>query len=73
MTEKNIKQDLSKVKKVIIRQVGSPIGRPKDQRLTLIGLGLNKMSKEVVIDLTPSALGMVNKVKHLLNVQEYKK
>jgi large subunit ribosomal protein L30 len=72
MVEKSIKQVLSKSKKVVIKQIGSPIGRPKDQRLTLIGLGLNKMSKQVVIDLTPSVQGMINKVKHLLNVQDYK-
>ena len=30
---------------IVVKQVGSPIRRPKDQRATLVGLGLNKMHK----------------------------
>ncbi|MGH1444861.1 MAG: 50S ribosomal protein L30, partial [Cognatishimia sp.] len=32
-------------KTIVVKQIGSPIRRPQDQRATLIGLGLNKMNK----------------------------
>jgi large subunit ribosomal protein L30 len=51
-----------------IRQVGSPIGRQKDQRATLIGLGLNKMHRESVLEDTPAVRGMIGKVQHLVKV-----
>ncbi len=58
-------------KKVVkITQVGSPIGRPKDQRATLIGLGLNKMHRTKEVEDTPSVRGMIDKVRHLLRVEE---
>lgn len=53
-----------------VTQVASPIGRRKDQRLTLIGLGLNKMNRSRVLEDTPSVRGMINKVKHLVRVDE---
>ena len=53
-------------------QVGSPIGRPKDQRATLIGLGLNKMNRTRVLEDTPAVRGMINKVSHLVRVIEEK-
>ena len=57
-------------KKVRVRQVGSPIGRPKDQRATLIGLGLNKMHRSRELEDTPAVRGMIDKVSHLLEVEE---
>ena len=57
---------------VTVTQVGSPIGRPKDQRATLIGLGLNKMNRTRVLEDTPSVRGMINKVSHLVRVVEEK-
>lgn len=51
---------------VSVKQTGSPIGRKKDQRDTLKGLGLNKIGREVVLERTPSIMGMINKVKHLV-------
>ncbi len=48
----------------------SPIGRPKDQRATLVGLGLSKVHKTVVLENTPSIRGMVKKVIHLVEVTE---
>jgi large subunit ribosomal protein L30 len=53
-----------------VTQVGSPIRRTKDQRATLIGLGLNKMHRTSVLEDTPSVRGMVNKIHHLLQVEE---
>jgi len=52
-----------------ITQTGSPIRRKKDQRATLIGLGLNKMHKTVELQDTPEVRGMIRKVAHMLEVQ----
>lgn len=56
--------------KIKVTQTGSLIGRPKDQRATLVGLGLNKMHRSRVLDDTPSIRGMVNKVHHLVKVEQ---
>ena len=53
---------------IVVQQVGSPIRRPKDQRETLIGLGLNKMHKTRELEDTPSVRGMVNKIPHLVEI-----
>ncbi|MCW8917053.1 MAG: 50S ribosomal protein L30 [Magnetovibrio sp.] len=55
---------------VTVTQTGSPIGRPKDQRETLKGLGLNKMHRTNELEDTPSVRGMINKVAHLIRVEE---
>ena len=55
---------------VKVTQIRSPIGRPGDQRATLIGLGLNKMHKTSELEDTPEVRGMINKVKHLTRVEE---
>lgn len=59
-----------KKKTVTVTQTGSPIGRPKDQKATLVGLGLNKMNKTRKLEDTPAVRGMINKVKHLIRVEE---
>ncbi len=56
--------------KIKITQTGSPIGRPADQRQTLIGLGLNKMHRTREVEDTPAVRGMINKVSHLISVEE---
>ena len=53
-----------------VTQVGSPIGRPSDQRATLKGLGLNKMHRSRELEDTPAVRGMVNKVKHLVRLED---
>jgi large subunit ribosomal protein L30 len=53
-----------------IEQVGSPIGRMKDQRATLVGLGLNKLHRRRTLEDTPSVRGMVKKVRHLVKIVE---
>ena len=53
-----------------IKQTGSPIRRTKDQRATLIGLGLNKMHRVSELEDTPSVRGMIRKVQHMVEVQE---
>lgn len=55
---------------VRVTQIASPIGRSKDQRSTLIGLGLNKMSRTRELEDTPAVRGMINKVAHLVRVEE---
>lgn len=57
-------------KRVKVTQVGSPIARHRDQRATLIGLGLNKRHRSRVLEDTPSVRGMINKVQHLVVVEE---
>ena len=53
-----------------VTQTGSPIRRQKDQRATLVGLGLNKMHKTRELEDTPSVRGMIDKVKHLVRLEE---
>ncbi len=55
---------------VKVTQTGSPIGRRKDQRATLIGLGLNKMNRTRELEDTPAVRGMIDKVGHLVSVEE---
>lgn len=57
-------------KTVRVTQIGSPIRRRKDQRATLVGLGLNKMHKTRELEDTPSVRGMINKVHHLVRVED---
>ncbi|PID88719.1 MAG: 50S ribosomal protein L30 [Bacteroidia bacterium] len=57
-------------KKVLIKQVRSRIGRPIDQKRTLDALGLTKMNQTREVVLNPQLEGMINKVKHLLEVKD---
>ncbi|HIF25413.1 MAG TPA: 50S ribosomal protein L30 [Micavibrio sp.] len=57
-------------KTVTVTQIGSPIGRQAYQRATLIGLGLNKMHRTSTLEDTPSVRGMIEKVKHLVRVED---
>ena len=52
-----------------VTQVGSPIRRTKDQRATLVGLGLNKMHRTRVLADTPEVRGMIAKVQHMVRVE----
>lgn len=56
--------------KIRVTQIGSPIGRRSDQRATLVGLGLNKMHRSKELEDTASIRGMINKVAHLVKVEE---
>ena len=58
------------MKKIKIEQVRSGIGRPLRQKRTLQALGFTKMHQVIEVEATPQILGMIDKVKHLLNVQE---
>jgi large subunit ribosomal protein L30 len=56
-------------KTIVVTQVASPAGRPKDQRATLIGLGLNKMNRRNELEDNPAVRGMIEKVRHLVRVE----
>ena len=53
---------------ITVEQIGSPIRRPKEQRATLVGLGLNKMHRRSTLEDTPSVRGMIAAVSHLVRV-----
>ena len=53
---------------ITVRQTGSPIRRKKDQRATLVGLGLNKLGRTATLEDTPSVRGMIAKVAHMVEV-----
>ena len=56
--------------KIKITQVKSGIDRSERQKQTLIALGLKKMHASKEVEATPQILGMVNKVSHLIKVEE---
>ena len=53
-----------------IKQVKSRIGAPATQKRTLDALGLRKLNHMVEHEATPSVLGMVRKVRHLVTIVE---
>lgn len=55
---------------IVVKQIGSPIRRPAVQRATLKGLGLNKMHRTRELEDTPAVRGMIDKVKHLVRVED---
>jgi large subunit ribosomal protein L30 len=57
-------------KTVTVEQTGSPIRRPREQRATLIGLGLNRIRRRSTLPDTPAVRGMIAKVGHLVRVVE---
>ncbi len=57
-------------KTIKIRQTGSPIRRPQDQRATLVGLGLSKIGRVSELEDTPSVRGMIKKVAHMVEIVE---
>lgn len=61
---------MAKKQTLFVTQTGSPIGREKSQRATLVGLGLNKMGRTRELLDTPEMRGMVNKVSHLVSVSD---
>ena len=60
----------AKKKTIVIKQTGSPIRRPADQRATLVGLGLNKMHRVRELEDTPAVRGMIRKVSHMVEIVE---
>ena len=58
--------------KVKVTLVKSPIGYSKDQKATVIALGLNKLNSSVVHEENEAISGMIFKVKHLVKVESAK-
>lgn len=58
--------------KIKVKQIRSAIGRTQSQKRTLEALGLKKLHQVVEHEATPSILGMVATVAHLVEVQENK-
>ena len=58
------------MKKYRITQVRSSIKRPENQKRTLEALGLRKLNQTREVEGSPQVLGMIEKVKHLLAVEE---
>lgn len=56
--------------KIKVKQVKSGIKRPQNQKRTLEALGLRRIGQVVEHDNTPSVLGMIEKVKHLVSTEE---
>ena len=61
---------MAEAKRITVRLVRSMIGRPEKQRVVLRGMGLTKMQKTVQLPDTPQVRGMLDKVKHLVRVEE---
>ena len=59
---------MSNKKRIVVTQKKSPIGRQLYQKKTLIGLGLNKIGRTKELEDTPYVRGMINKVKHLVEI-----
>jgi large subunit ribosomal protein L30 len=55
-------------KTLVVEQTGSPIGRPSEQRRTLVGLKLNKVGRRATLEDTPAVRGMIAKVAHMVRV-----
>jgi large subunit ribosomal protein L30 len=56
--------------RITIRWVKSQIGYDQKQRATIRGLGLKRLGQRVQLEDTPSVRGMINKVRHLVVVEE---
>jgi large subunit ribosomal protein L30 len=57
-------------KNLRITLVRSAIGYRKDQKATVRALGLRKLNASVVLEDSPTVRGMLNKISHLLEVEE---
>ena len=53
-----------------VKQIKSRIGAHKEQKSTLLSLGLRKISQVIEVEDTPSIRGMIRKVHHLVTVVE---
>lgn len=56
--------------RIKVTQVRSTIKKPKDQKATIVALGLGKMNRTVEVENTPQVAGMIRKVSHLVKVEE---
>ena len=56
--------------KIRITQIRSKNGKPGKQKRTLEALGIRKMNHSVEHEATPQILGMVEKIRHLIKIEE---
>ncbi|MFC1967554.1 50S ribosomal protein L30 [Chloroflexota bacterium] len=56
--------------KLRITWIKSDVGYEKSQRMTILSLGFHKLNQSVVHDDSGSLRGMINKVRHLVKVEE---
>jgi large subunit ribosomal protein L30 len=61
---------MTAAKQIKVTLTKSGIGYPKRQKNTLIGLGLKKMHHHKILNDTPAIRGMINKVSHLVAVED---
>ena len=59
-------------KTLTVRQIRSAARKPDIQAATLRGLGLGKIRRERTLEDTPSVRGMINSIKHLVEIVEEK-
>jgi len=60
---------MGKKNTIHVRQLKSGIGYSKEQKGTLVGLGLGRINQLVELEDTPSVRGMVNKIRHLVRIE----
>ena len=53
-----------------VTQIRSKIGWPKTQKATLAAIGLSKIGQSVILEDTPSNMGQILKVKHLVKIED---
>jgi large subunit ribosomal protein L30 len=58
--------------KIKITQIKSAIKKPVRQKRTLEALGIRKLHQTIEVEATPQIMGMVQKVLHLVEVEEVK-
>jgi large subunit ribosomal protein L30 len=61
---------MAKAKKIKVTLTKSTIGRLKNHKACVIGLGLRRIGHIVRVEDTPSVRGMINKVDYMLQVEE---
>ena len=62
----------NKMAKIKVTQLKSLIGRKKNHRLSIKGLGLRGIGDSSILDDTPSVRGMINQVSYMISVEEVK-
>lgn len=62
-------KETTKAKEIVITLIKSGIGKPKDQKATIKGLGFKRLNQSVIRKDTPEIRGMIKKISHLVQVQ----
>jgi large subunit ribosomal protein L30 len=70
MTSRSSSEAVAGNRRLKVTQVRSVINRPKDQKSTVRRLGLHRINDSVVKDDRPEIRGMIEKVRHLVRVEE---